>query len=120
MPASTASAPSTTRSCPSLSAERDLLAEELSQLADRSLDQAITAAIARRAGKAFVISPRGIRRDESAVNAAITLHWSNGPVEGHVNRLKLIKQQMFGRVGFALLKARVLNCGMIVSADPDR
>ncbi|MBA2432851.1 MAG: transposase, partial [Chthoniobacterales bacterium] len=39
----------------------------------------------------------------------ITLAWSNGPVEGHVNRLKLIKRQMFGRAGFELLKARVLN-----------
>jgi transposase len=36
----------------------------------------------------------GIRRDESAVNAAVTLPWSNGPVEGHVNRLKTIKRQM--------------------------
>lgn len=51
----------------------------------------------------------GIRRDESAVNAAITMTWSNGPVEGHVNRLKMIKRQMFGRAGFELLKARVLN-----------
>jgi transposase len=51
----------------------------------------------------------GIRRDESAVNAAITLPWSNGPVEGHVNRLKTIKRQMYGRAGFALLKARVVN-----------
>jgi Transposase len=32
----------------------------------------------------------GIRQDESAVNAAITLAWSNGPVEGHVNRLKIV------------------------------
>ena len=31
----------------------------------------------------------GIRRDESAVDAAVTLRWSNGPVEGHVNRLKV-------------------------------
>ena len=52
---------------------------------------------------------QGIRRDESAVDAAITLPWSNGPVEGHVNRLKLIKRQMFGRAGFALLRARALN-----------
>ena len=51
----------------------------------------------------------GIRRDESAVNAAVTLHWSNGPVEGHVNRLKTIKRQMYGRAGFALLKARVVS-----------
>ena len=51
----------------------------------------------------------GIRRDEAAVNVAVTETWSNGPVEGHVNRLKTIKRQMFGRAGFELLKARVLN-----------
>jgi transposase len=51
----------------------------------------------------------GIRRDELAVNAAVTTRWSNGPVEGHVNRLKTIKRQMYGRAGFALLKARVVN-----------
>jgi transposase len=51
----------------------------------------------------------GIRHDESAVNAAVTTRWSNGPVEGHVNRLKTIKRQMYGRASFALLKARVVN-----------
>jgi transposase len=51
----------------------------------------------------------GIRRDESAVNAAVTMRWSNGPVEGHVNRLKTIKRQMYGRAGFVLLRARVLT-----------
>jgi transposase len=51
----------------------------------------------------------GIRRDESAVNAAITMRWSNGLVEGHVNRLKTIKRQMYGRAGFALLAARVVS-----------
>jgi transposase len=51
----------------------------------------------------------GIRRDEACVQAAVTERWSNGPVEGHVNRLKTIKRQMYGRAGFALLRARVLN-----------
>lgn len=51
----------------------------------------------------------GIGQDESAVNAAITLTWSNGPVEGHVNRLKTIKRQMYGRAGFTLLRASVMN-----------
>lgn len=50
----------------------------------------------------------GIRRDEAAVQAAVTEPWSNGPVEGHVNRLKTIKRQMYGRAGFVLLRARVL------------
>ena len=50
-----------------------------------------------------------LRRDEQAVLAALSLHWSNGPVEGHVNRLKFIKRSMFGRANFDLLKARVLK-----------
>jgi len=51
----------------------------------------------------------GLRRDWDAVVAAFTLEWSNGPVEGQVNRVKLIKRQMYGRAGFALLRARVLS-----------
>lgn len=49
----------------------------------------------------------GLRRDWDAVVAGLTLPWSNGPVEGQVNRLKLIKRQMYGRAGFPLLRARV-------------
>jgi transposase len=49
----------------------------------------------------------GVRRDEAAVTAAMTEPWSNGQVEGQVNRLKLIKRSMFGRAGFELLRARV-------------
>jgi len=52
---------------------------------------------------------QGIRRDEAAVLAAVTQQWSNGPVEGHINRLKSVKRQMYGRAGFVLLRARVLN-----------
>ena len=51
----------------------------------------------------------GIRRDQAAVLAAVTERWSNGPVEGHVNRLKTVKRQMYGRAGFVLLRARVIN-----------
>jgi transposase len=51
----------------------------------------------------------GIRRDEAAVGAAMAERWSNGPVEGHVNRLKVIKRQMYGRAGFTLLRARVVR-----------
>lgn len=50
---------------------------------------------------------RALRRDWLAVQAAST-PWSNGPVEGQINRLKAIKRQMYGRAGFAWLKARVL------------
>lgn len=53
----------------------------------------------------------GVRRDLDAVVAALTLEWSNGPVEGQVNRLKLIKRQMYGRASFELLRGRVLPPG---------
>ena len=51
---------------------------------------------------------RTLRRDLRAVELAVSGPWSNGPLEGHINRLKMIKRQMYGRAGFALLKARVL------------
>jgi hypothetical protein len=51
---------------------------------------------------------RGLRQDEAAVAAALREPWSNGPVEGHINRLKAIKRQMNGRAGLPLLRARVL------------
>ena len=57
---------------------------------------------------AFVSFVRGIRMDLAAVEAAFSLEWSNGPVEGHVNRLKFIKRQGYGRAGFDLLRRRVL------------
>jgi transposase len=50
----------------------------------------------------------GLRRDQSAVMAALSLEWSNGQVEGQINRLKLIKRSMYGRAGFDLLRQRVL------------
>ena len=40
---------------------------------------------------------------------AITSKWSNGVVEGHVNRLKMLKRQMYGRTGFELLRRRVMS-----------
>jgi transposase len=51
----------------------------------------------------------GLLRDQHAVVAALTLPWSNGPVEGQVHRLKLIKRQMYGRASFDLLRLRVLH-----------
>lgn len=50
----------------------------------------------------------GLRRDQDAVVAGLTLRWSSGPVEGHVNRLKMLKRQMFGRANLDLLRRRVL------------
>jgi transposase len=49
----------------------------------------------------------GVRQHEAAVAAGLSEAWSNGPVGGHLNRLKLIMRQMDGRAGFQLLRARV-------------
>jgi transposase len=50
----------------------------------------------------------GIQRDQAAVLAALTYKWSQGPVEGQIHRLKLLKRQSYGRAGFDLLRHRVL------------
>jgi transposase len=50
----------------------------------------------------------GLKKDLPAVIAAVETKWSNGQVEGQVNRLKAIKRQMYGRAGFYLLRSRIL------------
>ncbi|MGX1546223.1 ISL3 family transposase [Streptomyces adustus] len=50
----------------------------------------------------------GLERDMGAVVAGLTLPWSSGPVEGHVNRIKMLKRQMYGRASLPLLRKRVL------------
>jgi transposase len=61
--------------------------------------------------KSFRSFAVGLKTDYAAVRAALTLSWSNGQVEGQVNRLKLIKRQMYGRANFDLLRLRVLYGG---------
>ena len=50
---------------------------------------------------------QSLQEDLAAVKAGLTLPWSNGPVEGHVNRLKLLKRQGYGRADVGLLRQRV-------------
>ncbi|WIW89930.1 transposase [Sphingobium sp. V4] len=59
-------------------------------------------------GSAIGSFARGIRRDIDAFRAALTLPWSTGPVEGKINKLKLIKRSMYGRAGIDLLRARIM------------
>lgn len=53
---------------------------------------------------------QGLKRDYDAVKAGLTLEWSQGAVEGHVHRLKLLKRQAYGRASFQMLRKRVLQC----------
>jgi transposase len=51
---------------------------------------------------------KGLRADLAAVQAAVTVPWSQGPIEGQINRLKRLKRQMFGRARLDLLARRFL------------
>jgi hypothetical protein len=59
--------------------------------------------------EAFVSFTTSVQADKDAVVAGLTLPWSTGPLEGHVNRLKLIKRSMYGRAKFDLLRLRALH-----------
>lgn len=77
-----------------------ILVERQATELDPWLAQALASAIGSFA--------RGLRRDIDAVRAALTLPWSTGPVEGKINKLKLIKRSMYGRAGLDLLRARIM------------
>lgn len=51
---------------------------------------------------------QSLNRDHDAINNALTLPYSNGPTEGNINRLKLIKRSMYGRASFQLLRNKTL------------
>ena len=50
-----------------------------------------------------------LEKDGAAVRAALVLPWSNGPTEGNINRLKMIKRSAYGRMKLDLLRQRVLH-----------
>jgi transposase len=68
------------------------------------LEQALHSGVSELEGLA-----RGLQHDQAAVRAALTEPWSNGQVEGQINRLKCLKRQMYGRASFDLLRLRVLR-----------
>jgi transposase len=68
---------------------------------DAWLERATTSTVS-----AFQRFASGLKGDYAAIKAGITRRWSNGPVEGQINRLKMLKRQMFGRAGLDLLSRR--------------
>ena len=85
------------------------LAQDFAQLVRQQQPQALEPWLARAAKSAvgaFQRFAKGLRDDYDAVKAGVTLPWNNGPVEGQITRLKLLKRQMFGRAGLALLERR--------------
>jgi hypothetical protein len=71
----------------------------------------------RRAEASLVASfARGIGQGRAAVQAAITLPWSNGQTEGQITKLKLVKRRMYGRGKIDLLQARLIGPAPLGSA----
>jgi transposase len=87
------------------------LAQDFAQLVRQRQPAQLDPWLARAAESPLVPLQRfanGLRDDYDAVKAGVTLPWSNGPVEGHINRLKTLKRQMFGRASLDLLQRRFL------------
>jgi transposase len=102
------------RRCPEVATASSLARKFVSMLRQRRgerLDDWIQCAWDRNAPRELRVFATGLQSDYAAVKAALTTDWSNGQVEGQVNRLKLIKRQMYGRAKFDLLRKRVLHAG---------
>jgi transposase len=92
-------------------AEAVALAQDFARCVRQRQPDALDAWLARAATSTLLPFRRfakGLRADYAAVRAAVTLPWSQGPIEGHINRLKMLKRQMFGRAGLDLLARRFL------------
>lgn len=63
---------------------------------------------------------RTLKRDLAAVRNAITLPWSNGPLEGQINKLKTLKRAMYGRAGVDLLRVRMMPFEFADEPQDDR
>jgi transposase len=83
---------------------RKMVSERRPEELDAWLDAAASSEVA-----AIENFARALRKDYEAVGAAFEYEWSSGQVEGQINRLKLIKRQMYGRANFDLLRQRVLG-----------
>jgi transposase len=98
--------------CPELCTAAELtssFAEMLTTLGGEDLPDWITEAAASKLPGISTFAT-GLNSDFDAVTAGLTTDWNSGPVEGAVNRIKMLKRQMFGRAGFGLLRKRVLLC----------
>jgi transposase len=96
------------RGIPSLAWVHDLAVRFASMVRERKSED-LDGWLAEAAGSELKSFANGLDQDKAAVEAALSLPWSNGQTEGQITRLKLIKRQMYGRAKFDLLRARVLQ-----------
>jgi transposase len=84
-------------------------AKRLNQVLRRKSHESLDDVLNSAAGTALKDFVANLRRDLSAVQAALDLPWTTSPAEGQISRLKMLKRTMYGRAGFNLLRARVLH-----------
>jgi hypothetical protein len=99
-----------TARCEELKATRDLVREFADMLCHRRGERLEAWAVQAEASPVSELRgfSKGLRRDWAAVTAGLTVSYSSGAVEGHVNRIKMLKRQMYGRAKPDLLRKRVL------------
>ena len=85
------------------------VAKRFSSLLRRKSTEDLDEVLVAAAATSLTRFAAGLRRDIGAVQASLDLPWTTSPAEGQINRLKMLKRTMYGRAGFALLRARVLN-----------
>jgi transposase len=90
-------------------AEAITVAKRLNALLRRKTVETLTQILDAAAATPLKEFAASLRRDIPAVQAALDLRWTTSPVEGQINRLKMLKRTMYGRAGFQLLRARVLH-----------
>ena len=86
-------------------------ARRLNRLLRRKATESLDEVLAAATGTLFARFAASLRRDFDAISAALVLPWTTSPVEGQVSRIKMSKRTMYGRAGFELLRARVLQAG---------
>ena len=88
-------------------AQARALTDQFSRMVRNSISDQLEPWLETAEASMIAAFARGLRKDQAAVAAALNVPWSNGQTEGQINRLKLLKRQMYGRAGIALLKARI-------------
>jgi transposase len=84
-------------------------AQRLSLLLRRQSSETLEDVLTAASATPLASFTAALRKDIDAVQAALDLPWTTSPVEGQIGRIKMLKRTMYGRAGFKLLRARVLD-----------
>jgi len=85
------------------------VAKRLNLLLRHKSGESLDGVLDDAAGTLLANFAASMQRNLPAVQAALDLPWTTSRAEGQINRIKTIKRSMYGRAGFQLLRARVLQ-----------